>query len=498
MASTDGTRPRPTALAAFRLRAGHMLALARSVPLALAILLLAAIALRVALWIAYQPAAVNLADTIRYIDMARGELFQLGSPHPAGYPIFLRAVHAISGELELTIALQHLMGLATGLLGYAIVRRVGAPRWAALVAAAAVLLPLDQVFLEHALMTEALFGLLIACALYACVRSLDEPRLLAGPFTTRHAWILAAGVALGLSAWVRTVGVPLVVFGALWLALALPGPVRDRIGRAALAGGVGAAVLLVYFSLNAASTGYFGLTKFTGWALYSRTGQFADCTKFEPPPGTSGLCETTPSEQRPGPDFYTWEPQSPARQLYGGPPNGEEQLAAFGRAAILHQPFAYAEAVLEDLSLYFFPGTSRPYGGPGYNVLDVGRRAPGVEEDIEGAIVSYYPAEEPDIDAGGVGFLSGLQDVVRVHPTMLLVAVILGGVGLWLSETKVRAALALLLGTGLLLLVVPSATLAYGARYAVAASGPLIAAGALGLWLIVRELRPSSPRGPAP
>ena len=82
-------------------------------------------------------------------------------------------------QLEFTIALQHLLGIATGLILYAAVRRLGAPVWAGVLAAAAVLLSLDQIFLEHAVMNETVFTFLFALALYAAVRALD-PRAPAG------------------------------------------------------------------------------------------------------------------------------------------------------------------------------------------------------------------------------------------------------------------------------------------------------------------------------
>ena len=73
-------------------------------------------------------------------------------------------------------------------------------------AAAGVLLAIDQIVLEHTLIAETLFTLLLAACLYAAVRTLDEPRDVAAPITTRILWIAAAGVALGLATWVRAVG----------------------------------------------------------------------------------------------------------------------------------------------------------------------------------------------------------------------------------------------------------------------------------------------------
>ncbi len=151
-----------------------------AVPLAIVVLVVFGIALRLALWLAYSPAVVNLADSGSYVGLAAGDLFG-DATRTVGYPLFLRAAHAVSDQIEFTIALQHLMGIATALVLYGVVRRLGAPVWAGAVGAAAILLSLDQIFLEHALMNEPLFTLLFVVALYAAVRALDDPRPIVGP-----------------------------------------------------------------------------------------------------------------------------------------------------------------------------------------------------------------------------------------------------------------------------------------------------------------------------
>lgn len=488
MASVDIKRLRVPGSRGFGIIQRRTVTAVRRIPVPLAVLLAVAIAVRGTMWAVYHPTVLNLYDSAVYADMARGNLFA-DPARTAGYPMFLRGLHAISNQIELTIAAQHLIGIATALLLYATVRRVGAPSWAALIAAAAVLLPVDQVQLEHTLMSEALFTFGLAAVLYAAVRALDPPHRLVGRLTTRHAWLVLAGASLGLCAWVRPVAAPLIPFLALWVVLAISGRWWARVGRGAIAGAAAVAVLLVYFSLNAAETGEFGLSRAPGWALYARTAPFADCSQFAPPEGTRRLCEGTDADQRPGPDFYGWEPKSPARRLFDWPPAGNEQLAAFATQAIEHQPGSYARAVLTDIARYFVPrvGPDRPFFGPGYEALDVGRRAEGVETAIAFSILAYYPDEHPGTERG-VGTLSDVQSWLRVHPSLLLLGVVLALIGLMLARGRNRAGLALLLGMGLLLLIVPSATAIYSARYAVPASGPMVAAGAIGLWLAVERL----------
>jgi hypothetical protein len=478
--------------------AGRAAQLVRAVPLALALILLAGVALRVIVWLVYSPAVMSIADTLPYVNMAGEDLF--GDPvRPAGYSMALRGLHAISSDLDFTIAVQHVMGLATAVLLYATARRIGAPAWVGVVAAAAVLLSLDQIVLEHAVLSEAPFTLLFALALYSSVRALDDPRRLVGPATSRHAWLLLAGVALGLSAWMRGVAAPLVLFFALWVALALPGRWYARVGRAALAGGAAAAVVVTYFFWNAAQTDTFGLTQSPGWALYSRVAPFAECSRFDPPEGTAPLCEQTPPARRNGPDYYGWEAGSPAVRLFGGPPDGSDELGTFAREAIRSQPLNYAGAVVRDTARYLIPDYHPyPFGGPGYDSLDIGRRDPSIEGDLESWLSGYYTGVRLEI-GGGVSAVSELQDWLRVHPLLLLAAVLAASGGIVVATGRVRAGIALLLGAGLLLLVVPSATASYSARYAIPADGPLIAAGAIGAWaLLIRYRAGSAPAGSAP
>jgi hypothetical protein len=484
----------PDATSLDRLRGATLLrarsaVLVRRVPLVLAVLVLVGIGLRVAVSVLYRPALMNSADSTVYLLMANQDLF-IDPVRPAGYSIFLRAMHGIWSDLDFTIVAQHVIGVVTALLLYAAARRLGAPLWAAAAAAAAVLLPLDQIVLEHTLMAESLFTLGLAIVIYACVRTLDESRRLAGAVTTRHLWILAAAIALGLTAWVRVVAAPLIPFLGLWIALAVPGRWRERLGRGALAAVSAAAVLLAYFSLNTSATGHFSLTYASGWGLYSRIAPVAECSEFDPPAGTEALCEETPPADRNGPDFYGWQPGSPAVQLFGGPPIGDDELLAFARQAITHQPTRYAELVVRDTARYFVPDyRPYPFGGPGYESLDIERRAPPlIEGDVNDGINGYYSPETLVIE-DGVGALGEVQDWLRVQPLLMMAALIAGAIGVALAKGRQRAGLVLLLGAALLLFVIPSATASYSARYAIPAAGPLIAAGALGASLLFARYR---------
>jgi hypothetical protein len=463
---------------------------ALSVPIALSIVVVGGVLLRALVWLAYDPAFQNMPDTASYLTMADEEMFR-DPVRTAGYSMFMDIAHAISADIDLTLAIQHLMGIATGILMYLTVRRVGAPVWAAVVSAAAILLSLDQVVSEHTILSEVLFTFILVAALYCGVRALGEPRTLSGTVTSRHLWLVATGVLFALTAWTRGLSAPLIPLVALFFAFAIPGDLWQRIGRAALAGGSAAAVLLVYFSLNSAATGTFGLAQAGGWAIYARAAPFADCAQFTPPEGTDVLCQNVPPQTRPGPDYYTWRKQSPARRAFGYPPAADSSLRAFGVKAILAQPRAYASAVGRDFMRYFFPAINDDQflAGVDYDYLDIQRRDHAIEKDIQNRMLAYYDPDPQNVDKDALDTLTDFQQALRAHPLLMLQAAILGALGIWLGSGKARWALVLLLGTSLGLLLIPSAIGTYNARYSIPVGGPLIASGAIGLWVLIGRIR---------
>jgi Dolichyl-phosphate-mannose-protein mannosyltransferase len=147
---------------------------ARSEPALLVVgaVFLAGLALRLWFMAAWPAGSVGFYDAGSYVATSQ-EL--AGSPvRPLGYPIFLRALHGLSAQLAWTIAVQHLLGLATAALLYLTTRRITRSRLAALVPAAVVLFDGLLVMLEHTLLSETLFIFLVATSTYAAVRSLDD------------------------------------------------------------------------------------------------------------------------------------------------------------------------------------------------------------------------------------------------------------------------------------------------------------------------------------
>src|SRR2546427_7297615 len=139
--------------------------------LGLITLLTRGVALRVFLMLEYQPAALSNPDSGRFLYFAHdGERLFTDNYGPAAYEALLRGLRLVTTRLQATVALQHLFGIAAALLVYAAMRRLGAPRWAALIPAGALPVLVDALYLQPALLSEAPFIRLLARRLYAPVR----------------------------------------------------------------------------------------------------------------------------------------------------------------------------------------------------------------------------------------------------------------------------------------------------------------------------------------
>src|SRR6516165_4416442 len=170
------------------------------------LILTAGLALRVLAGTAYRPALLYI-DSAKYLE---GSV----ATAPQGYQALLRLLEP-AGGLAVVAAVQHAFGLAMGVALYALLLRRGAPRWAATLAAAPVLLDAYQLQLEQTIMPDVLFETMVTAGLVVLLWRCGP----AGPWPL-GAWPVAAGaLVLGAAVTVREIGgvliVPLVVFAAL-------------------------------------------------------------------------------------------------------------------------------------------------------------------------------------------------------------------------------------------------------------------------------------------
>jgi hypothetical protein len=249
-------------------------------------------------------------------------------------------------------AIQHIMGLAVGIMIYRTALGRRCPAWVAVLASAPVLLDAYQVELEHLLVSDMIFMFLVVAA--ACMALPPASRRVC-----RLSWrrALAIGLLVAAAALTRTIGLPLIAvfaFFLLWYGRRLtpPGAVWRPVGVFLL----GALVpLLAYGGWFYATYHRVGLVGANGVFLYARTMSFADCAIMRPPPDLKVLCDPRPPADRPPSQEYVWNADSPLVRLPGITFTREtDELAGrFAALAIGSQPLDYAASALTELGRAF-------------------------------------------------------------------------------------------------------------------------------------------------
>jgi Dolichyl-phosphate-mannose-protein mannosyltransferase len=454
--------------------------------------LCAGFVLRVLFMAAWQPALMGYSDSAAYLSMAStGNLWSTGL-HPAGYPVFLIDLHALVPTAWFVIGVQHLFGLASALLLWLAVRRAGVPRLAALLPAAVVALNGGEMFLEHSLLSESLFIMLTSVCIYAAARASEPPSA---------RWAALAGFALGAADTVRVTALPLLPILVLWLLLGTGGHWRARLRAAGAGLACIVCVVGVYTAAQARQTGVTTLTTPAGvWNLYGRVAPFADCTKFTPPRGTAGLCQTTPPARRTNNvEQYLFAPvRSIALQRYSrgnGPASASQaqdaKISAFTWAVIEHQPLDYARTVLEGLIAYITPVhlefANRIELGPGYDqfyhqILFTPKTAKIALTNG----MQWYGVHSYGQNRAVLAFLLGYETKSRITGVLMGLLMLLSAFALFAPRGSARRFGIFLFVIAWLSLIIPPATHWWDARFAIPPLGPLSAAGALGAWQCTR------------
>jgi hypothetical protein len=302
--------------------------------------LVVAVGLRIVVLIAYWPALELFTDSYDYLSLAH--TVTPGTWHPAGYPLLLVPL-SLTGQLGVVVVLQHLMGIAMGLLIYMLVLRLGARRSVAALAALPVLLDGYQLSLEQFITAETLTSLLLLGGL---VVVFWRERVGAG----RAAIV---GLLLAAATLTRTAIVPVLIVVGVYLLL------RRGHRRALLAYcAVVVAALGSYGGWYAANHGHFGFDDWTGIYLYGRVAPFATCD-YALPSKEARLCPAQSVSQRTkNGEFYS--DAAPGSPLWAPGLGTRDQRNALGErfavAVIEHQPLDYLNAVLADTWHYFTPG----------------------------------------------------------------------------------------------------------------------------------------------
>ena len=305
------------------------------------LVLVAALALRILTALAFRPIMWFGGDSASYL--ATGLRLIPDPSRVGGYGFMLwvlRPVHSFA----LVAGVQHLMGLAMGVLIYLLARRYGLPAWAATLATIPVLFDAYELQLEADAVPDVSFGFLVLLALYLLLRSPGERRL---------ADASAAAFLLGVSALLWPVGLALlgVLLVALLAALLIRRAGLVTVLAALLAGALPIAAYSAWFSLHEHQ---FSLTRSDGVYLWSRTMLFADCAVIRPPAAERVLCP--PPGHRIAASLYIWDGNSPLLTMPGGRFSARTNRLAlhFALRAIAAQPGDYLAAAGHDFALSFF------------------------------------------------------------------------------------------------------------------------------------------------
>ena len=190
---------------------------------ALALIVAVALALRLGFFLNAPPFFEGDARgyLVRAVEIPSGPKLNFSSKATGGYPLFIAAVFAV-GEpsLQAIVFAQHLLGVGSSLAAYLAARTL-AGRLAGLLAGLATAASGSALIYEHVILTEALFGCLLAAG---------TALLLIGLRRRSLRWYVAAGATMGIATLVRPVALAL-----LPLAMA-PILLRPQWRRALLAG----------------------------------------------------------------------------------------------------------------------------------------------------------------------------------------------------------------------------------------------------------------------
>jgi hypothetical protein len=328
------------------------------------VVLAAAIVVRIIVILAYPP-IFWFNDSYNYILDAVAHTPD--AVRPNGYPFFLDLLLPLHSMDPLAV-LQAVMGVAMGVVIYALLRHRGLPWWGAALPALPVLFDSYELHLEHQVTADTLFVFLATIAVVILCWS-DRPSVLV---------MAVAGLLIGYATVVRSVGEPL-------LAVALVGMLARRVGWRRLVTLLIAGVVPIaaYMSWFHHVDGQYALTNSSGTFLYGRVSTFAECAKINPPANLQILCDPSPPNLRPPSGDYVWAdndlgPNRPTTPLWKVFQSDDTSLrftpkvnglaGQFAKKAILAQPYDYLRVVIHD-TLHTFGWNRQPdphnYAGNG-------------------------------------------------------------------------------------------------------------------------------------
>jgi hypothetical protein len=296
--------------------------------------------LRMVALLGYRPASW-FNDSFDYLHVAIAPY-----PHPIrpdGYSLLLWVLKPLH-SFAVVAGVQHLMGLTSAIMIYALLRKkFGLPGWGAALATTPLLFDSYQIQLEHLILSDVTFGFLLV--------SVVTILLWYGKELT---WKMGAvvGLLLGLATLTRTVGEPVLVAVVVYYLI-------RRLNWRVLAATVALCALPLagYAGWFWAWYGKPGMTTSSGVFLYARVTAFADCNKIRPPVSEYPLCKNSKTSHTPlvFSQDAIWDRNSPFHRIPAARfTDYQNQLASdFARRAIMAQPLDYAQVVAKDFLFTF-------------------------------------------------------------------------------------------------------------------------------------------------
>lgn len=304
--------------------------------------------LRLITMLGYGP-AMWFNDSYEYVSVA---LHPRPNPiRPDGYGFWLLALKPFHSFALVTFT-QHLMGLATGVLVYMLLRqRFALPAWGATLAAAPVLFDAYQIQLEQLIMSDTMFSFLVVSVVTLVL------------WHRKMSWKVGAvvGFLLALTWLTRSIGLPILALVVAYLLIKRTGwrPIVALVTACAIP-------VLIYMAWFSTTFGKFAMTNSDGLILYMRTSTFAECSKM----GMDArkelelalLCNNKPPERRESfAQFYLWRDNSDTvwHRLPGSKkfdPIKNDAASEFATRAIKAQPGDYLAAVGRDFLRSFHWG----------------------------------------------------------------------------------------------------------------------------------------------
>ncbi|MFI6455403.1 hypothetical protein ACIBF6_28035 [Streptosporangium amethystogenes] len=468
--------------------------------------LVLAFLLRVVTMLGYGP-ALWFNDSYEYVSGAVNP-DRPSALRPNGYSFLLLALRPLH-SFGLVVFVQHLMGLGIAVLIYTLLRgRFGLSGWGATLAAVPVLFDAYQIQLEHLVMSDAMFMLLVVAVITLVL------------WHRRMSWRIGAviGLLLALTALTRSIGLPILALVVAYLLV-------KRTAWKTIAAMITACALPVvgYMAWFASAHGNFAMTNSDGAILYMRTALFADCEKMRVDPREelelALLCISAPPSERhfSGQSYLWWARNGQRFHAFGVgntfTPEMNKTAGAFAQRAILSQPLDYLGLMAGDFFRAFHWGRPRfpdaqtylQYEFPpttkvlpawssyrGNTDTDAQLYDPGLRTaQIQGKLRVIGT----DVHDPWAGFMQGYQRIVRLPGLVIGVLLLIGLAGVAVRWRRLGGPVLLPWLGAFGLILAPAATAEFDYRYLL----PAVPLACLAAAISLRHgfSRPATPGTPA-